>query len=123
GVGDVLPEIAHVLAPPLGGFGVAVDGADVAPRVVDVAELAHRLRASGVGWKAERDERVDPHVEMKRELRLEIGADLSPRAPGKTEDGPTRAHVGSSTLNTAAAYRRHTASSARRCRRPAAVSS
>ena len=123
GVDDVLPEIAHVLTPPLGGFGVAVHGADVAPCVVDVAELAHRLRAGGVGRKAERDERVDPHVEMKRELRLEVGANLPLRAPGKTEKPAARTHVGSSTLNTAAAYCRHTVSSARRCRFPAAVSS
>ncbi len=123
GVDDVLPEVAHVLAPPLGGFGVAVHGADVAPCVVDVAELAHRLRAGGVGRKAERDEGVDPHVEMERELGLEVGADLSRRAPGKTEKPAARTHVGSRTLNTAAAYCRHTASSARRCRRPAVVNS
>ena len=123
GVDDVLPEIVHVLTPPLGGFGVAVHGADVAPCVFDIAELAHRLRAGGVGRKAERDERVDPHVEMKRELRLEVGANLPRRAPRKTEKPAAGTHVGSSTLNTAAAYCRHTASSARKWRRPAAVSS
>ena len=104
GVADVVPEVVHDVAPPLRGFDVAIDGADVAARVVEVAEFLHGLRASRVGRVPERDERLDAHVEMKAELLVDVVADLPGGAPREAKEALSpSAHAGSSTLNTASA--------------------
>ena len=53
-VGEILAELAEVVFAARGGFRAAVERADVAAGVVDVAELAERLRAGGVGREAGR---------------------------------------------------------------------
>ena len=122
-VADVVPEVVHDVAPPLRGFDVAIDGADVAARVVEVSEFADGLSASRVGRVPERDEGVDAHVEMKAELLVDVVANLPRGAPRQSKEAlSARGHAGSSTLNTASAYRRHADSSALNWRRPADVS-
>ena len=60
------------VAPPLCGFDVAIDGADVAARVVEVAELRMACVRAASGGHAERDERVDAHVDVKAKLLVDV---------------------------------------------------
>jgi hypothetical protein len=84
------------------GFDAAIDRADVAPCVLEVAELTERAFARGAGGHSERDKRFDAHVEVKRELLVDVARDLLRRSPGKAEK-PAAHHTGSRTLKTASA--------------------
>jgi hypothetical protein len=99
-----VPEVRHHFTPPLCGFNVSIDRADIASSVVDVSEFANGLGASRLHGIAQREEPFDAHVEMKAELLVDIGTNL-PSAPPRQSKEPLSAarHAGSNTLNTASA--------------------
>lgn len=119
-VGQVLPELAHVVPPPPLLFDVAVHGAQVAARLVEVAELAQCPRAGLVRREPPGDERLGTGVEVEGQLRVHVAPDHGARPSPELEDAPHQA--GSSTRKTAAAYRRQADSSVLSRARPAGVS-
>ena len=87
GVADVVPEVVHEVAPPLRGFDVAIDRADIAACVVQISEFADGLRARGVAAMRRARRAVDAHVEVKAELFVDVVADLPRRCATEVERG------------------------------------
>ena len=95
---------------------------------VDVSELTDRFLASRGGLPAIRDQVLSPHIDVERQLLVDVQPDPAPSA-GKPEDPPelptvTHATSGSleSTFVTASTYRSHDDVSAASASRPRVVS-
>ena len=94
----------------------------------DVAELAQCLRRAPLGIPARGDEALRAHLEMERQLVVDLALDVR-AAEGQAEDA---SHVRpqdawsatrrASALPTARAYRSHDVTSARSSARPARLS-
>ena len=48
-IDDILTQISHELRPLVGHFRRAVDGVEIAPGIIEVPELSHRLGSRGLG--------------------------------------------------------------------------
>src|SRR5207244_4017444 len=88
GVDHVLAQVAHVFTPAMCRLGRAIDGGDVVARVLEIAELTHRLGAGRVRREAERAQLLDAHVEVEAELLVDVVADLAARSPRESEETP-----------------------------------
>src|SRR5690349_4427941 len=117
----------HDVSPGAPRFGCAVDGVHVAAGVVQVALLAGNDSLGFFGAEPAREQRVGSQRAMNGQLLLELRFDPRSAAPRQLEGTAltivwAAVHAGSSTRNTASAYRRQSAVFALKRARPCGVS-
>jgi hypothetical protein len=79
--------VVHELASAGGGLGAGVERADVAPRVVHVAELAERLGARRVGVEPPAGRQLGgAQVEVEAQLLVDVRVQRARRPAGEAEE-------------------------------------